>query len=44
MRSKWEVVLESGKATPSHEQWEYDEEAAMIKLESEAVLMRETAF
>ncbi len=43
-RAKWKVILESGKAAPYHEQWKDGEEGAMIKLESEAVSMRETAF
>jgi len=36
--------LESGKGAFSHEQWKDDDEATMIKLETEAVSMRETAF
>ncbi len=43
-RFKWKAILESGTTAPPHEQWNDDKKAAMIKLESEAVSMRETAF
>ncbi len=43
-RAKWKAILESGKSTPIHEQWKDDKEEAMTKLETEAVLMKKTAF
>ncbi len=43
-RAKWKATLESGKAAPVHEQWTVDEEEAMIRLETDAVSMKETAF
>ncbi len=41
-RAKWIAISQSGKAASSNNEWTTEEEAALIKLKAEPMLMKET--